>query len=759
MSRPGIAIAKQSYNGKRLQTGADLVAWWLSAVAKGIARQGFTHVALIFDAQAPPGKKSTERWRDRLLQRKLAAVPDEDLTVDRGALRFEVRADIMQRIASCRDVARNSFLALLDELLRDPSWVAELDLPVAVSVSVIGASRSTLGARIDLHTNGAGSTSAAVRPGTEALKHQEADTACVAVALQYGLHRRRALILSQDNDVLLASLCGLPAAAAAAGEDDEAAVRAAVRLVHLEGSTIRLKPDGTRLRKQPKDEAERQAVRTSQVMAIGEIALDLCFGDSAMPWLAEGPSRALTLAFAATLFGGDTVEKISGFSPASGVDALLFLREHLSLPPDGHDGPEVSEATITASMRLVLAAVYRKHKSLFAVSGSEADANRWVAEQADDGPKWKSFALARYLDKRQAKVQVLTTSQVEAQAAKAEARVTEWARSHLLDPGLLQDTKDAEGRFVVSVAQMKGLVAHTDGEPTPSVPITFDNAGSRFGVGLDHDAFAQLAAAALDASATATTESSSLSNSSVNALSDSMLEGQGLKKLNLAIKARSPMENKGKAYGRTKAAAEALRRLVNRGFEPRTEPAPPPPPTDTAVEMEGADAARAAATDGDSDGTAAMQVDASESGGGSSGGGQGRRRRRASDGGAGGGGVGARGGTGAGAAADSAADGGAAGGAVGDDDGERLEVGERIEVLWSAVRMWYVAVVTGYEPDTGLHSITYDDGDHGTLNTRRSAQDRAYRRREVSAPKRSKGSSEPARAATNNHNTRSKHRM
>ena len=372
------------------------------------SRAGFSWVDLCFDSQSPLAKKGTERWRDRALDRKFSA-EESSLVVGHGKL---LSRDMM-KISSCRDAGRHSFLKLLDELVREPDWLSGLRLPPSTTVTIRGASRSELGATVDLSTDASGRTTHVVRPASEWAWHEEADTLCVWAAYEHGLSGRVCLVASEDNDVLLACVAGLPAAIDAAAEGSARdAARAAAERVYLQASKQWLKSeDGARVRGKP-TEAQRRQLRKSQVLAVGHIAVQLCYGSNVLAFLPQGAGRALTFAYAATLFGGDTVEKIAGFTPSSAISALLFLANRLELPPGGHAELWPSEETLAATARLIIAAVYQKHRSWFSVQGA-GDAPAWVASQSLD-----DVALTVFEHTRAARQQLLTADQIATQAAK-----------------------------------------------------------------------------------------------------------------------------------------------------------------------------------------------------------------------------------------------------------------------------------------------------------------------------------------------------
>jgi len=576
--------------------------------------------------------------------------------------------------------------------------------------------------------------------------HEEADTACVAIALQHGLAGRTALLVSEDNDVLMAALCGLSAAVHVAetesAHETESAqhglrCRDAVRRVHLQASEQWLKPDGKRHRSPKAATPEvRRTLRKSHVIAVGSVTLDLCYGTTGMTWLPSGPGRALTLAYACSLFGGDTVEKIYGFTIRDGVAALLFMREHLALPTEGHDRETVDDSIVAASCNLLEAAMYQRHKSWFEVSGAAVDAPKWVAATQSS-----ETAFAVYLRTRIAKDQLLSEQQTEAQAAKAGARVTEWQRAAMLQPKLITGVRDAFGRWPTHPAQLKGLVGMKNGEPTPDEPITAENAASRHGLGPDHDAMAARASTqAANPAAGSSSESAKLSNDSVRHLSDSQLENLGLKRLNLAIAERCASEGK---KGIKKTAAATLRLLVARGFEPGAAPVPAPVP-DAADDGAAAPAAASDQSATSADGQAQQQDQDRDQDRPDAGTQSGKRKRgegAVEAGAVGGASRDASAGTAAQAASvDATSEGGDGGG-----DGDVLSVGTRVDVYWGGSQRWYTATVTSYCAESKMHSILYDDDDQALMDT--SSRAAAKWRSSVTVKKARSRGRPPAKAA------------
>ena len=87
---------------------------------------------------------------------------------------------------------------------------------------------------------------------------------------------------------------------------------------------------------------------------------------------------------------------------------------------------------------------------------------------------------------RSAKHQMPSESQIEAQCAKMDARIAEWASAHLASPGLVMARKGPDG-WLRKLEQLKGLAAYdVNGDLCAAgTAVTASNAGSRFGEGPD----------------------------------------------------------------------------------------------------------------------------------------------------------------------------------------------------------------------------------------------------------------------------------
>ena len=199
---------------------------------------------------------------------------------------------------------------------------------------------------------------------------------------------------------------------------------------------------------------------------MGKIATVIMFGPATeMQFLPEGAGRVLTAAYAMGFFGGDTIERLHGYASKAGLDALLFMQAHVGTLATGYTGATVSGTTVSALENLLKGAAYLKHKSLFAVDAGDPAA--WLAAQTLD-----EIAFVMYNENnRVAKHQVLSREQIEVQAAKMDARLTEWAHSYRQDPGCLDvRAPKSEHGWQRQPNQLKGLRAYGDtGEPVDGV--------------------------------------------------------------------------------------------------------------------------------------------------------------------------------------------------------------------------------------------------------------------------------------------------
>jgi hypothetical protein len=117
-------------------------------------------------------------------------------------------------------------------------------------------------------------------------------------------------------------------------------------------------------------------------LAIGEIVIQLMYGDTNLGWLEEGAARALTLAWSVCFFGADTVPKFHGFTPGTGYDAMQFARKAIGpggIQPD-HSNGEWDAVTAEIGVQLVKAAHFLRRPTTFDPGASDAAA--WVASQS-----------------------------------------------------------------------------------------------------------------------------------------------------------------------------------------------------------------------------------------------------------------------------------------------------------------------------------------------------------------------------------------
>ncbi|MEE3215663.1 MAG: hypothetical protein VX259_08845, partial [Pseudomonadota bacterium] len=96
---------------------------------------------------------------------------------------------------------------------------------------------------------------------------------------------------------------------------------------------------------------------------------------------------------------------------------------------------------------------------------------------------------------RKPKLQVLSEAQIQLQAAKMDARLTEWASAAQAAPGLITSEREQAGGkwyWVRKPQQLKGLCAVDGaGKVIADAKITAANVAELFGPGPDYDAMAQ----------------------------------------------------------------------------------------------------------------------------------------------------------------------------------------------------------------------------------------------------------------------------
>ena len=341
----------------------------------------------------------------------------------------------------------------------EEAWLnANVTLPQSYSIIIRGASRSILGESIELRTDSTGKISVAP---IDSCGHEEADTSVVYAALQHAAQGEQVVIDSPDTDTLLAGICGLAVAV-----ESQSASQAIVERVHLKCCPWFVSPATGKKPSKTPSRREQQQLRKSQVLSVGKIATVIMFGPATeMQFLPEGAGRVLTAAYAMGFFGGDTIERLHGYASKAGLDALLFMQAHVGTLATGYTGATVSGTTVSALENLLKGAAYLKHKSLFAVDAGDPAA--WLAAQTLD-----EIAFVMYNENnRVAKHQVLSREQIEVQAAKMDARLTEWAHSYRQDPGCLDvRAPKSEHGWQRQPNQLKGLRAYGDtGEPVDGV--------------------------------------------------------------------------------------------------------------------------------------------------------------------------------------------------------------------------------------------------------------------------------------------------
>jgi len=190
--------------------------------------------------------------------------------------------------------------------------------------------------------------------------------------------------------------------------------------------------------------------------------------------------------------------RVYSFNPSSGLKALVFLRESIgALPLADCSDPSVADTLVSAMENIVKAATYLQHRRWFDHGLSEADMAKWIVEQT-----LLDIARTVHENVKEARMQVMSASQIKAQCERAAARLTEWMLSARENPGLVQPEKhvwtDRRGQshecWRRHPNQLKGLHAvGIDGEAMDPVgaegrsnaPINPENAADWFGVAFD----------------------------------------------------------------------------------------------------------------------------------------------------------------------------------------------------------------------------------------------------------------------------------
>ena len=172
---------------------------------------------------------------------------------------------------------------------------------------------------------------------------------------------------------------------------------------------------------------------------------------------------------------------------------------------------------------------------------------------------------------RKPKLQVLSEAQIQLQAAKMDARLTEWASAAQAAPGLITSEREQAGGkwyWVRKPQQLKGLCAVDGaGKVIADAKITAANVAELFGPGPDYDAMAQRIGVA--APVAPTRAERVLTNAQLvgaDALSTEQLIQLGHKCLKLNIRLRSTKYGIG---GSRAVSAGVLVKLAGEEIEPR----------------------------------------------------------------------------------------------------------------------------------------------------------------------------------------------
>jgi hypothetical protein len=251
------------------------------------------------------------------------------------------------------------------------------------------------------------------------------------------------------------------------------------------------------------------------------------------------------------------------------MDSLLFMQEHVGqLPRGDYTGMEPTGQTCERTEQLFKAAAFLKHRTWF-----EPDARNepgWLAKQS-----MEHIGEIMFGKDRSAKHQLLSASQVEAQCAKMDARLTEWATAHLTDPGLVKEPKRSDGSWSRKAEQLKGLAAYVNGDLSPGTAITPENARSRFGQAQDTGPWAMALGAALAEKYTkeilTDAEVLGLTEDVVNIAHDQLVQ-LGYRRLKANIKSR---DSKAKPTNAAVTAAAVLRKMARESAEAAASPASP----------------------------------------------------------------------------------------------------------------------------------------------------------------------------------------
>ena len=324
------------------------------------------------------------------------------------------------------------------------------------------------------------------------------------------------------------------------------------------------------------DEIDSHQLSMSQVLCIGEIVLALMYDDTTqLSWLDAGATRPLTLTFCVGLLGGDTVPKLFGFGPRSGLEALVFAQEAIGtrgILVGDFETENSSAITKRIAVEIIKATHYLKRPSLYDTGALDPAA--WVKNAT-----LLSIGQTVFENDATPRLQVSTESQISWLAMKMDARLTEWSRAAHADTKLIHGPKQ-RGCWGRAASQLKAMRAvKSDGSSMPvGTVLTHKNMQEQYGEGPDLDAMAEAAVDNLVASMSGAGDGASgpdpivrtneqLSLISLAQLQQKPTAGGALSHPHIKanIQARDATASLGASYA---ASGQILFDLVQRGVQP-----------------------------------------------------------------------------------------------------------------------------------------------------------------------------------------------
>jgi len=396
--------------------------------------------------------------------------------------------------------------------------------------------------------------------------------------VQNSMAGKTVLIKAQDYDNVMAAQAGLGVHIAANGGKD-GVVAAAAKLIHMEVPTRWVRPDARYWKNASPtpEEISREQLVQSGVIRIGDIVLAAMYDNSThLSWLNEGVGRVLTLTFCVGFFGGDTVPKFHGFSPKTGLHAMVLAQAAIGsqgVQPGDIDTHNDSDVTVNIGTELVKAAHYLQRRSLYNTGAQEPAV--WVAERT-----LAEIGQVVFENDGTPRLQVPTGGaggQVAWQAHKTNTRLREWARAAMADNGLLSASKTADGSWDRNGLQVQAFFAMNAAGKVlpPTTLLTRENMCEHYGLGPDLDAMAAAAApagaaaqAGMAAGAQQEKDMRIRDNSELSLLSLADMQGKQVMShacIKENIKARKPDSPLGSGY---QASGQVLFDLVRDGVQP-----------------------------------------------------------------------------------------------------------------------------------------------------------------------------------------------